>query len=313
MNRLRISLAIGGLPGALAITTGLLYESWRDRLPGPITVHWQNGGPNGTADPAVFVSIMLAATAVLLVAGSLVLNRRPHRIGAGLGAAIASFPAIVALTVLIANLDVPQWQQAENFTIVLVGPLAGPLVVGLLGALIAPKSVVPVPAEAGPSVGLRPGERASWTGGSSNNYLPLLALLTPLTMLAGDLPLVVYPLLTILVALALYAASRLRLRVDADGVTIRLIGFRRQMPIDRIAGARVARVSFWTGLGVRVNPLTGDTAYKVRGGDALRIDLKTGRSVFVTVDRPREAAGLLNDLLQRDGASSPGTGSATRA
>ncbi|MBN6036261.1 hypothetical protein [Amycolatopsis sp. 195334CR] len=313
MNRLRISLATGGLPAALAITTGLLYESWRGRLPDPITAHWQNGGPDGTADAGVFVSIMVAATAILLVAGSLVLNRRPHRIGAGLAAGMAAFPAIVALTVLAANLDLTDWQQAENFTLVLVGPLVGPLVVGLLGALIAPKSVVPAPRTDGPTVGLRPGERALWTGGSSNNYLPLLALFTPLTMFAVDLPLVVYPLLTILVALALYAMSRLRVRVDADGVTIRLIGFRRQMTLDRIVGAGVGRVSFWTGLGVRVNPLTGDTAYKVRGGDALRIDLKTGRSVYVTVDRPREAAGLLNDLLQRNGASSPGTGSATRA
>ncbi|QFU94049.1 PH domain-containing protein [Amycolatopsis sp. YIM 10] len=311
MNRLRISLATGGLPGALAITTGLLYENWRARLPDPITVHWQNGGPNGTADAAVFVSIMLAATAVLLVAGSLLLNRRPVRFGVGLSAGFAAFPAVTALAVLIANLDATDWRQADNFLIVLAVPLGGAIAAGLLGALIAPKSFVPHKST-GPSVGLRPGERASWTGGSSNNYLPLLALLTPLTMLAGDLPLVVYPVLTMVVALGLYAVSRLRVRIDADGVTIRLTGFSRQMPLDRIVGADVGRVSFWTGLGLRVNPLTGDTAYKVRGGEALRIDLKTGRSVYVTVDRPREAAGLLNDLLARDQAS-PGTGSAARS
>ncbi|AXB46756.1 PH domain-containing protein [Amycolatopsis albispora] len=311
MNRLRISLATGGLPAVLAIATGLLHETWRDRLPDPIAVHWQNGSPDGTAEAATFVPIMLTITAVLLVVGSLLLNRRPVRFGAGFAAGIAAFPAVTALAVLIANLDAADWRQADNFLVVLAVPVGGAIVAGLLGALIAPNGPQPVK-PAGPSVGLRPGERASWSGGASNNYLPLLALLTPLTLVSGNPPLVLYPVLTIAVAVALYAVTRLRVRVGADGVTIRLIGFRRQMPLDRIAGADVDRVSFWTGLGVRVNPLTGDTAYKVRGGEALRLDLKSGRSVYVTVDRPREAAGLLNDLLARDQAS-PGTGSAARS
>ncbi|UJW33625.1 hypothetical protein L3Q67_07610 [Saccharothrix sp. AJ9571] len=312
MNRLRTTLATAGLPGALAIATGLLYENWRTRLPDPIAVHWQNGGPDGTADAGVFVAITLAATAVLLVAGSLLLNWKTHRIGVGLSAGFASLPAAVALVVLIANLDLTDWRQADSFLLALSGTIGIPVVIGLLGALIAPKTGE-AESTTGPSVGLRPGERATWSGRATNNYLPLFAVLAPLTLLATDLPVYFYLLFTATVAFALFAVSRLRVRVDGTGVTIRMVVFRRHVPLDRIAGADVATVSFFTGLGLRVNPLTGDTAYKIRGGEALQLTLKSGRSVYVTVDRPAQAAGLLNDLLDRDGASSPGTGSATHA
>jgi len=51
------------------------------------------------------------------------------------------------------------------------------------------------------------------------------------------------------------------------------------------------------GLGLRFNPVTGTTAYKVRGGPALVLELANGRTALVSVDDPETGAGLVNDLL----------------
>ncbi|WP_439386117.1 hypothetical protein [Amycolatopsis lexingtonensis] len=53
------------------------------------------------------------------------------------------------------------------------------------------------------------------------------------------------------------------------------------------------------GLGLRFNPVTGTTAYKVRGGPALRLALENGRTVLISVDDPETGAGLVNDLVAR--------------
>jgi hypothetical protein len=95
---------------------------------------------------------------------------------------------------------------------------------------------------------------------------------------------------------------RLKATVDAQGVTIRfgLFGFPwRHIDLGRIREATTRELSTFgdTGLGLRFNPVTGTTAYKVRGGPAMVLALESGRTVLVSVDDPETGAGLVNDLL----------------
>ncbi|MEV6831610.1 hypothetical protein [Amycolatopsis sp. NPDC051102] len=95
---------------------------------------------------------------------------------------------------------------------------------------------------------------------------------------------------------------RVKAAVDAKGVTIRfgLLGFPwRHIALADIHEATTRELATLRdgGLGLRFDPVTGTTAYKVRGGPALALALANGRTVLVSVDDPETGAGLVNDLI----------------
>jgi hypothetical protein len=77
---------------------------------------------------------------------------------------------------------------------------------------------------------------------------------------------------------------------------------RQRVPLSRIRGARAIHVTPLRhgGWGYRGSLLVfGRAAIVVRGGDGIRVDCDRGRLV-ITIDDADTAAGLLNDLVDRD-------------
>ncbi|PRX43902.1 hypothetical protein B0I33_11367 [Prauserella shujinwangii] len=318
--RARILLATLGIPAVAAGLAGWLRLRWADRLPDPVAVHWGAGGePDGAASvDTITVALFCAGGALALLGATLALVAL--RRGAavlrwllGFYAWLAALPSAALVSTLWANLGAESWRAAADAGWSLVLLLGGSAVAALLGALVGPS----VPARRGageggdrPSIGLAPGQRATWTGGSTNRWLAASFLPAPAVLVAidlagaADVPLFLYLVVTV-PGLAITAAlSRLRAVVDSTGVSVRMGWFglpRRHLPLADIAHADADRLGMLAmgGFGVRVNPVTGDTGYVLRGGPALVLSLRSGRRVFVTVDRPEQAAGLVNDLLHQ--------------
>lgn len=305
---IRVLTATAVLPGAALVTAALLTNAWADRLPDPIATHW-NGGPNSSTPVALFTTVCLAlgalATVVLATTavGALRRGRPVPRITVGVGAGFASLAPATLLSVLVPNLDVPDWHAAGSGSVVvlfLLGAAALGVVAAVIGGLPAP---VLEDSPDRPSVGLRPGQRAYWSGQAANP-----AMLWTLVVVPAAIALVPAGLswpMAIWIALVGGFVSavtyRLKATVDATGITIRFgLGFPwRRIGLGDVREATTRELSAFgdTGLGLRFNPVTGTTAYKVRGGPAMALALESGRIVLVSVDDPETGAGLVNDLL----------------
>lgn len=306
---IRVLAATAVLPGAVLVTTALLANAWAGRLPDPIATHW-NGAPDGSTPLAVFVSVCLTlgaiATVVLATTAVAALRReRPvPRVTVGVGAGFAALAPATLLSVLVPNLDVPDWHAARGGTVVVLF-LVGATVLGIVAAFVGG---LPAPAPSHsphrPSVGLRPGQRAYWSSRAANPAMLWALVLVPVAIAlvpAGlSWPMAVW---IALVGTVVSAVSyRLKASVDAKGVTIRfgLLGFPwRHIALRSIREATTRELTTFgdTGLGLRFNPVTGTTAYKVRGGPAIALALESGRTVLISVDDPDTGAGLVNDLL----------------
>ncbi|MFF1606366.1 hypothetical protein ACFVYA_01200 [Amycolatopsis sp. NPDC058278] len=311
MNKLiRVLLATAVLPGAALAVAGALENAWTHRLPDPVATHWRSA-PDGHSSLGAFtgMSLGLGAVAVLLLTTTAVtaLRRgRPlPRPTVGVGAGFAALPAAVLLSVLVANLDAPDWHAARG-GLVVVPLMLGAAVIGVVAALVGGLPAPPVRETPGhrPSVGLRPGQRGFWSSRAVNPAMLWALALIPvaIALLPAGLPwpTAVWIALVGLVVTAL--TYRLSATVDAKGVTIRfgLLGFPwRHLALAGIREATARELSTFGdgGLGLRFNPVTGTTAYKVRGGPALALALENGRTVLVSVDDPETGAGLVNDLL----------------
>ncbi|MEU7784107.1 hypothetical protein [Amycolatopsis sp. NPDC049159] len=308
---IRVLLATAVLPGAALAVTGVLADAWADRLPDPLATHW-NSGPNGSTPFSVFVTACLAlgAVAVVLLAtsGVTALRRgRPlPRLTVGVGAAFAALPSAVLLSVLVPNLDAPDWHAAGTGVTVVFFMLGA----AVLGAVAAVVGGLPSPVREEsahrPSVGLEPGQRAFWSGRAANPAMLWALLLVPVAigLLPAGLPWPTAAWIAFVGAAVTALTYRLKATVDAKGVTIRFgfLGFPwRHLKLASIREATARDLATFGdgGLGLRFNPVTGTTAYKVRGGPALALSLENGRSVLVSVDDPETGAGLVNDLIAR--------------
>jgi hypothetical protein len=308
---IRVLIATAVLPGAVLTVAGVLTNAWADRLPDPIATHW-NSGPNGSSPLGVFVTVCLAlgavATALLAVTAVNALRRgRPMpRLSVGVGAGFAALPPGVLLAVLVPNLDAPDWQAARSVVdvvVFLLGAAAVGVVAAFTGGLPAP---VPEHRADRPSVGLQPGQRAFWSSRAANAAmlwaLALIPVAIALVPVGVSWPTALW--IAFVAATVTALTYRLKAKVDATGVTIRfgLLGFPwRHLKLSTIREATARELETFGdgGLGLRFNPVTGTTAYKVRGGPALALTLENGRTVLVSVDDPETGAGLLNDLIEQ--------------
>ncbi|ADJ42410.1 hypothetical protein AMES_0588 [Amycolatopsis mediterranei S699] len=307
---IRVLLATAVLPGAALAVAGVLENAWAHRLPDPVATHWSSA-PNGHNSLAAFtgISLGLGAVAILLLATSAVtaLRRgRPlPRPTVGVGAGFAALPAAVLLSVVVANLDAPDWHAARS-GVVVVPFLLGAAVIGVVAALVGALPAPPPGETPGhrPTVGLRPGERAFWSGRAVNPAMLWALALIPvaIALLPAGLPWPTGAWIALVGLLVTALTYRLSATVDAKGVTVRfgLLGVPwRHWALAAIREATTRELTTFGdgGLGLRFNPVTGTTAYKVRGGPALALTLENGRTVLVSVDDPETGAGLVNDLL----------------
>ncbi|OZM74829.1 DUF1648 domain-containing protein [Amycolatopsis antarctica] len=320
----RALLAATVVPALAVAGAFACYLTWSGRLPERLATHWRNGTIDGYSGTTAFVAGALAIAVLIALAGTAVAvvalrrGRRPVTGAAGYLAGFATFPAVVLIAVLHANLDGAVSDSPPMLSIGLA--IAGSVVAGVLAALIAgPAGRAPVRGGGltadKPTVGLGTGERAAWTGGTTSSIGYLIAGAVAVTsaliwFLAPTPPPAAVLLIPVAVCLVVCVLlGRLTLTADAAGVTVRLgvPGLaRRHVPLERISSAEVDTLSAFSygGLGIRVNPVTGDTAYKLRGGPALVLNLDDGKRLLVSVDNPAGAAGLINDLL-RAGTTSP--------
>ncbi|GAA1946176.1 hypothetical protein [Amycolatopsis minnesotensis] len=323
-GKTRILLATAGVPAAAVAVAGVMAWLWDARLPEVVAVHWTSGEPNNSASLGPFLTIALLVGAVLAMAVSwlaVTAARRGNglsRIAIGFFAGFTTIPASGVLGVLVGNLDVGDWHRATGSALVAMVSLLVAVVAGVLAAFVmGPVPSVPGadgPAADAPAIGLAPGQRAVWVGSTTNRFLLSSVLVVPLVGFVVNqvgmvaVPAWIYLALFLVGAVVTLLGARLGATVDSAGLTIRmgLLGWpRRHFPLDRIDHADVADLGLLQGggFGYRVNPFTGESLYKLRGGPALAVALRKGGLVYVSVDDPAPGAGLLNDLLRHRAAA----------
>lgn len=318
-TRTRILLATAGVPVAAIAVAVVLASVWDARLPEVVAVHWMNGEPNNSASLGPFLKLALVIGAALAMAVSWIAvtaRRRGNglsRVAIGFFAGFATIPASGVVGVLVGNLDVRDWHEATGSVLVAAVTLLVAVGAGVLAAFVmgpVPRAAaLDGPSADAPAIGLEPGQRAVWVGTTTNKFLLSSVLVVPLVGFVVDqvamvaVPAWIYAALFAVGAVVTLLGARLGATVDSAGLTIRmgLLGWpRRHFPLDRIDHADVVDLGLFQagGFGYRVNPFTGESIYKLRGGPALAIALSKGGLVYVSVDDPAPGAGLLNDLLR---------------
>jgi hypothetical protein len=170
------------------------------------------------------------------------------------------------------------------------------------------------PDPATPPLPVAPGELVVWVGHARFTTWVIILLCAVVAVatavivfviaLRGAWPLAIVP---VILAVSILGTASWRVRVDADGLTVRpTLGW----PMYRVALADVASAATthvvplgefggfgirW-GLGRRLGIIT-------RGGEALEVQRRDGRAIVVTVDDAATAAGLLTALAARPAKS----------
>jgi hypothetical protein len=335
---LTVTLVCGVVPAALLAAIIVVPAALWSRLPERVTDHWTFAGTaNGTAPR--LVSFLLLGVLALLGAGLVWLGwaatRKSPRGGApgysasapeirgaavvrgrvaAAGTAAALIPiglflmAVSAGSVIIvtvANVDADDPRAASVGAGVLPALLGGPLLLaGFAGyTLRRYGGLEAADSETGrSSLGLRPGERAVWTGRARARWAwPAAVLLVAAGALVGTVTARWGPAVALLVVGVLTLGfTSVRVTVAARGVTVGYgpLGLRlTRIPLRRIASAAaVERTPF--SFGYRGSLLLfGAAAVALRRGPALRLALRDGKTFLVTVDDAATGAALLNDLI----------------
>ena len=293
------------------------------RLPEPIAVHWSRDfQPNGSraqrsalTPPAVIIASTLLLS-LIGASGAYVAGRAGRLAIVTFGSGLA---AATNATIVMRNLDKAVWSDADPQTPALLALQFGvPFALAALGYAIAWRTwrdVLPPATPRGPALSLADGARAYWTGSASNRWLLgigafLLSLALAMPTLFPNVPLLpagIALLATTTVVLELF--SLLRVTVDARGVVVRYghLGLVTQLvTLDRIVGAHPFELDPLAhgGWGYRGGlHLFGKASIVVRSGPAVRLDLRGGKQLFITVDDATTAARLLNGLIGRQSPS----------
>jgi hypothetical protein len=196
-------------------------------------------------------------------------------------------------------------RSASGWAVTVVGVVGGPtLLAALADYALRRYARLGLPDEGFPrsSLGLRAGERAVWTGRARARW-PLatwwLAVLLVMGVLDRDL-ISQLIFVGVVVGIALLGFTSVRVTVAARGVTVGygVLGLRlTRIPLRRIAFAEAVERE------KSILPITGslltfgDVSVVLRGGPALRLTLRDGKTFLVTVDDAATGAALLNDLI----------------
>lgn len=306
--------ALGIVAAALPM---LLYWS---ELPEPIAVHWSADlRPDGAMAKrvALFMPCALIAGALLL---SLLGSQRAYGHGrAGRLAIVATasaFATAASMTIVARNLGRAVWSDADSLT---AGILALHFGAAALAAAVAYfigshvwRDVRPPAPAKGSVLPLAAGARAFWSGSASNRWLLGIGayLLAQAVVLQAVLPqlraLPAWLALHVVMFAAFEFFSRIVVTVDDRGVAIRYghLGlWTRRVPLAEIAAAQAMMLDALEhgGWGYRGGlRLFGKASIVVRSGPAIRLDLQSGQTLFVTVDDAETGARLLNALLERE-------------
>ncbi len=316
-------VAVAAVGLAAAMLPFLLFWS---QLPEPIAVHWSRDfTPDGSMAKRVALGppMVIVAGALLLSligAGQAYVHGRTGRLA--VVTLSSGFAATISATIVARNFGRAVWSDAGSQTPgMLALQFAMPLALAALAYVVGSRvwrDALPPAAARGAALPLAAGARAFWSGSASNRWLlaiagfllmqalALLALFPQLRMLPAWLA------LHVVVFAALEFFSRIVVTIDDRGVAIRYghLGlWTRRVPLAQIAAAHALELEALAhgGWGYRGGlRLLGKASIVVRSGPAIRLDLRNGQTLFVTVDDATTAARLLNALLERN----PPTGAA---
>jgi hypothetical protein len=194
-------------------------------------------------------------------------------------------------------------RSASGLAVTVAGVFGGPvLLAALAGYVLRRYAGLGVPDDGFPrsSLGLRAGERAVWTGLARTRW-PLSTWWLAFTLGLGVLDRALISQLIfvgVVVAISLLGFTSVRVTVAARGVTVGygVLGLRlTRIPLRRIAFAEAVEqekpILPYKGL------VCGNVSVVLRGGPALRLTLRDGKTFLVTVDDAATGAALLNDLI----------------
>jgi hypothetical protein len=305
---------------AVALPLAALLPLWvaRHELPQVVATHWSLAWtPDGWMSLPVFAALMATLAGVcaglLLTAAHLwrsaattngLLRAGLAFVGAQLGGLAATIAWWTTLTQrgLTDSRAVPGPSALALAAIMLVPPVLG------LGAAVLARGAPSGSEHAGApaSLGLRAGESAAWVRRVAAPWsigiilvglvhVGVGVLLESVALGAGG----------VVLGLLGLAMSSIRVSADQRGLIVRWgpLG----LPCTTIPLRDIVRVEAidirpmeWGGWGYRGSlRVLGRAAIVMRAGPGLRLDLTSGRVLAVTVDDPRTAAGLLNDLVAR--------------
>jgi hypothetical protein len=317
----RIALVAVIIPFALAVVGVALQLAWLPELPETIATHWGFGGEPDSFGPSWSMPLLLGVLGVLIPAlFGVVLARtvRPEGPTATQKLlAVASLFAVTLLSIVVTASIAIQRGLAVGSSSPTILPVLGiavgaALLLAAAGWIFLPRAVPGVSTRDGvtPPVALAPGELVVWVGHARFSTWALIALCGVIAVatavvafviaLRGAWPLAIVP---VVVLVSVLGSASWRVRVDADGLTVRpTLGW----PQYRVALADVASAAKTTvvplgefggfgirwGRGRRLGIIT-------RGGEALEVLRRDGRALVVTVDDAATAAGLLTALAAR--------------
>jgi hypothetical protein len=316
-----------GIEAALLATMVVVPAALWSRLPPRLADHWTLDGTANGSMPRLVTLLTLGVIAVpgaaLFLAGWLAGRRggpggrlRPERAplvtGAGvmavglmaIGLFLTAMAAGSVLLVSVVNLGGGGLRSDS------VGPGVAPLLVGG-AALVTAFAALALRRYGGfgspddavrASLGLRPGERAVWSGRARAAWaMPAGALLVA----AGALTRVLathwdLTFVLVLTGVLTLGFTSVRVTVATRGVSVGygVLGLRlTRIRLSRIESAAAVELRSFS-FGYRGSLLLfGSAAVILRRGPALRLTLRDGKTFVVTVDDAATGAALLNDLI----------------
>jgi hypothetical protein len=307
----------------LALAVGPLWL-WGAELPNPIATQWDLGGAPKNSMSLVGFGVLMAALTLpgalallgAALAGDHAVTRSVRAALAGLGGSHAALFAAVTLQATLAQRGVARWADAPGpgvVELVLILGFSGAVGGALASLALGWPKDAPRGEGAGQgapaSLGLGPDEQALWVRRVSAPWLYGLAVVGLVLVGVGfataewALVFVGAPLIPISTGMATALVS-----VDQTGLWVRwgTLGlWRTGVALRDVVQAEAIdiRPLEWGGWGYRGSlRLMGRAAVVLRAGPGVRLELRGGRVLAVTVDDAETAAGLLNDLVARRSA-----------
>jgi hypothetical protein len=322
MNRFpfRIALVAVIVPFALAVIGVALQLAWLPELPETVATHWGFGGEPDSFGPTWTMPLLLGVLGVLIPAmfGAILARTvRPEgptatqKVLAVASVFVGTILSIIVTASLAIQRDLPVGLASPTILPVLGIAVGSGLLLAAAGWFVLPRAISGASTRAAaPPLPVAPGELVVWVGHARfATWVMILlcgvvavatAVIVFVIALRGAWPLAIVP---VVLALAVLGTSSWRVRVDADGLTVRpTLGWPQYRvalaDIESAATTDVVPLGEFGGFGIRWG-LGRRLGIITRGGEALEVQRRDGRAVVVTVDDAATAAGLLTALAAR--------------
>lgn len=316
----RIALVAVIVPFALAVVGVALQLAWLPGLPETVATHWGFDGEPDAFGPSWTMPLLLGILGVLFPAlFGLLLARTvgpegptaTQKLLAVVSLFVVTLLSIVVTSSVAIQRGLPIGSATSTILPTFGIAVAIAVVLGAAAWFFLPRAVSGISKRVPtPPLPVAPGELVVWVGHARlSTWVMILlcgvvavatAVVVFVIALRGVWPLAFVP---VVLLLAVLGTSSWRVRVDADGLTVRpTLGW----PLYRVAlgelesaaKTKVVPLGEFGGFGIRWG-LGRRLGIITRGGEALEVQRRDGRALVVTVDDAATAAGLLTALATR--------------